>query len=341
MKHAHIIIFSLLSSILMLGGCAKKDATARQGEVIVYAYDSFAGDWGAAPEIGRLFAEATGLTVTFVNCGDGVQVLSRALLEKDDPRADIVLGLDDNLAARAIDAGILEAYKPQGADDIIGADIKAQLCAGWELTPYDYSHFALIYDTRSPLPAPQCLEDLTGSAYRKKLILMDPRTSTPGLGFVAWTVAVFGDGYGDYWRRLKDSILTMAPGWSAGYGLFTNGEAPLVISYATSPAASITYDGIDYYKALVFDEGHPLQVEGAGLLKGAPNKAGAQQFLDFLISEAAQAALPLTQWMYPVNKAVVLPPGYAQGAVVPAKTVRADAAAVQEAVQTVMAILGD
>ena len=341
MKRTHIIVFSFLSSLFVLAGCAKKDNAARLGEVVVYSYDSFVGDWGAAPEIKRLFEGQTGLALTFVNCGDGVQVLSRAVLEKDAVNADVVLGLDNNLAAQAIEAGILEAYKPAGADDIIDADIKAQLGAGWELTPYDYSHFALIYDTRAGLPEPGSLEDLTNDIYRKKIILMDPRTSTPGLGFVAWTVALFGDGYPAFWRSLKDNILTMAPGWSAGYGLFTNGEAPLVISYATSPAANITYDGIDYYKALVFDEGHPLQVEGAGLLKGAPNKKGAQLFLDFLISEEAQNALPLTQWMYPVNKAVVLPESYAQGAVTPAKTVVADAKAVQEAAQTVMDILAD
>ena len=247
MKKTHIIVISLLSSLFVLAGCSKKNNQERLNEVVVYTYDSFVGDWGAGPEIAKRFTEKTGLLLTFVDCGDGVQVLSRAVSEKDAVHADVILGVDNNLARQALDAGILEAYKPANADAIIDADIKAQLGAGWELTPYDYSHFALIYDTRAALPEPKGLEDLTNDVYKKKIILMDPRTSTPGLGFVAWTVAVFGDGYPTFWRAIKDNILTMAPGWSAGYGLFTNGEAPLVISYTTSPAANIEYDGIDYY----------------------------------------------------------------------------------------------
>jgi thiamine transport system substrate-binding protein len=169
---------------------------------------------------------------------------------------------------------------------------------------------------------------------------MDPRTSTPGLGFAAWTVAVFGDKVNDYWKALKPNILTMAPGWSAGYGLFTSGEAPLVISYTTSPAYHVEYDKTDRYQALIFDEGHPMQVEGAGILKGAPNEAGAKKFMDFFITEEAQNTLPLTQWMYPANKNVVLPDSYKQAARVPAKTVSADSEKVTAALSGMMTAIG-
>ena len=97
---------------------------------------------------------------------------------------------------------------------------------------------------------------ITKSEYAKKLILMDPRTSTPGLGFAAWTIAVFGSDYESYWQKLKPAVLTMASGWSSGYGLFTKGEAPLVVSYVTSPAYHIYADKTNRYRALVFSEGH-------------------------------------------------------------------------------------
>ncbi|WP_407427966.1 thiamine ABC transporter substrate binding subunit, partial [Treponema sp.] len=268
-------------------------------------------------------------------------VLSRAILEKEHPVADIILGIDNNLSQQALDADILEDYIPENADKIITPAIQAQLSTGSKLVPYDYSHFAMIFNTQSNLPEPQKLSDLTDPVYSKKIILMDPRTSTPGLGFVAWTKAAFTDDkeFNDFWQALKPNILTMANGWSAGYALFTAGEAPLVISYTTSPAANLEYDKIDYYKALIFEDGHYMQVEGAGILKNAPNKKGAKLFMDFLISDKAQNALPLTQWMYPVNQNVVMPECYAKAGVIPEKTVTLDSSLLKEAVETVISIV--
>ncbi len=344
MKKSSYILITLLTIIgfASLTGASKKSdkKLARAKEVVVYTYDSFISEWGPGPQIEELFEKETGLNLTFVDCGDGVQVLSRAVLEKNNVQADVILGLDNNISKKAVDADILSAYKPTNSD-VIPEEVRLQLCDDWSLTPFDYSHFAMIYDTRSKVPCPKSLEDLTNPVYKNKIILMDPRTSTPGLGFVAWTVSVFGTGteLEDYWKALKPNILTMTPGWSAGYGLFKKGEAPLVISYTTSPASHVEYDNIDYFVAPVFEEGHSIQVEGAGVLKGAPNKAGAEKFIDFLISNAAQETLPLTQWMNPANKNVELPDSYKKAAPVPAKTLSADPDVTDAAVTKIMKIL--
>lgn len=330
----------ILLILAVFSGCSKKAADeSRLKEVVVYTYDSFVSEWGAGPEIEKLFEEKTGLELTFVDCGDAVQVLSRAVLEKNDVQADVILGLDNNIAQKAEKAGILVSYKPADADKIISDEIRLQLGKNWTLTPYDYSHFAMIYDTLSDVPCPKSLEDLLNPVYEKKIILMDPRTSTPGLGFVTWTAAIYGDKTADYWKALKPNILTMAPGWSSGYGLFKKGEAPLVISYTTSPASHIEYDSTDRYIAPVFEQGHPVQVEGAGILKGAKNRKGAELFIDFLISEEAQSVMPLTQWMNPVNKAVALPACYEQAAPIPSKTLAVDPAVLDKTVDEIMKIL--
>lgn len=325
-----------------LTSCTNKNSNtdeARAKEVVVYTYDSFISEWGPGPEIEKLFEEATGYDLTFVDCGDGVQVLSRAVLEKDDVQADVILGLDNNISGKAIAEGILSGYKAKDADTVIPEDVRLQLGNDWSLTPFDYSHFAMIYDTQSNVPCPTSLEDLLNSDYEKKIILMDPRTSTPGLGFVAWTVAVYGDKVTDYWKALKPNILTMAPGWSAGYGLFKQGEAPLVISYTTSPASHVEYDNTDRYIAPIFEQGHSIQVEGAGILKGAPNRKGAEAFIDFLISDKAQSVIPLTQWMNPANKNVDLPESYKVAAPIPSKTLAVDSDLLEKAVEDIMKVL--
>ena len=339
MKKYSLFLFSILG-IVLLFGCSKKSTKQdRLKEVVVYTYDSFTSEWGCGNAIKDGFEQKTGIKVTYVDCGDGVQVLSKAILEKKNVKADIILGLDNNIAQKAIEADILVPYKPENADTIISDDIRLQLCDDWYLTPFDFSHFALIYDTKSNVPCPTSLQDLTNPVYQKKIILMDPRTSTPGLGFVAWTVAIFGDKTLDYWKELKPNILTMAPGWNSGYGLFKKGEAPLVISYTTSPASHVEYDHTDRYIAPVFEQGHSIQVEGAGILKKAPNPEGAKAYLDYLISQEAQSLLPLTQWMNPVNPNVELPESYKKAAPVPSKTVSASPEQIDQAVTQIMNIL--
>ena len=317
MKKLHIFFKILLTITTLLLACSLfgcKKSQTRTNEIVIYSYDSFIGEWGPGAEIARLFEEKTGIKVVYEDCGDAVQILSKAILEKSEPYADVLIGIDNNMCQQAIESGIIQQYKAKNLDTLIPADLTKELNdnkAGTPyLTPYDFSNFAIIFNTLSGLPAPTCLEDLTKPVYNKKLILMDPRTSTPGLGFKVWAQKVYGDKYDDYMKRLEPSILTMSPSWSVGYGMFTEGEAPLVISYTTSAAYHIEYDEGDQFKALKFTDGHVRQIEGACVVKNAPNAEGAKKFLDFFITEEAQNVIPLTQWMFPANKNVKLPESY-------------------------------
>jgi len=310
--HTRHLPFIALSLALLLVSCEKKP----ESELVIYTYDSFVAEWGAAPGLAALFEKETGIKPTFVSKGDGGQLLQAVLLEKGKPGADIVLGLDNNSLAKAIDSGLFKAYKPKGLE-AIPAEIR--LDKGNRLIPFDYGHFAIIWDSKTLPDPPSSLEDLTKPEYAKKLIIMDPRTSTPGLGFLAWTKAVYGDAWKDYWKRLAPSILAMTPSWDTGYGLFTSGEAPLVLSYATSPAYHLENDKTDRYRALEFSNGHTVQVEFAGVLKDARHPVNAERFMDFLVSAAAQEVIPLTQYMYPANPEARLPESFSL-ALKPAKT---------------------
>jgi thiamine transport system substrate-binding protein len=196
-----------------------------------------------------------------------------------------------------LDSGLLEAYNPKGVENIFGELV---LDTFSRLVPMDYSYFAIVYDSEKLSVPPMSLEDLTDPRYRQSLILIDPRTSSPGLGFFAWVKEVYGARWQDYWRRLQPSILTIAEGWSSAYGLFTSGEAPMVLSYTTSPGYHLEYEETERYKAAIFSDGHPLQIEAAGLLGAAKNKENAKIFLDFMLSPDFQSIIPLTNWMYPV-----------------------------------------
>ncbi len=304
LRHLFLMTIVLAVPIMLAVSC---QAQASAKSITVWTYDSFVSEWGPGGKIAKLYKEKTGTDVSFVSKGDGGALLAALLSEGKKAQADVVIGLDNNLASKALSSGLFSSAYPK---NLASVDKNLLVDEKNRLIPYDYGTFAIIWDSKTSITPPKSLEDLTHPEYRKSLILMDPRTSTPGLGFLAWTEAVYKDAWQDYWTRLAPSVLTMTPGWDTGYGLFTKGEAPLVISYSTSPAYHKAYENTERYKALAFSDGHPMQVEFAGILASSKQKKDAEKFLDFLLSPEVQAILPETQWMYPANTMIKLPDSF-------------------------------
>ncbi len=273
----------------------------------VYCYDSFSSEWGPGPSIIEAFTEQTGISINLHAPGDAVTVLQRLIFEKAEPWADVVIGLDNSLLDTALDEGILEPYASPGLQNV-----PAHLVfdGSHHLLPYDYGHYAINYDTLLMENPPESLEDLTAARYKDQLILADPRTSTPGLGFLLWTVAVYADEWQAYWKRLRPSILTIADGWSQAYALYTSQEAAMVLSYGTSPVYHVEHEGSDRYAALEFTDGHLIQIEGMGIINGTENRSAAELFIDFMLEKEAQGMLAISNIMLPVRKDVSLPPSF-------------------------------
>ena len=303
-----LFLAALIFSIMAPVACKKEKQPTQlpSNEVVIWTYSSFVSEWGPGEDVTKAFEESTGLTINWVNHGDSGEILSRLLLEGEKSGADIILGLDQNQAERILESGLLEAYRPRGAENIASELI---LDPSFRLIPMDYSYFAFVYDSEKIPEPPKNLEELTAEKYKDKIILIDPRTSTVGLGFFGWVKEVYGPAWPEYWQRIKPSLLTVAEGWSSAYGLFTRGEAPLVLSYTTSPGVHLEYEGTERYRAAIFTDGHPLQIEAAGLLKSAKNKKNAKAFLDFMLTMEFQNVIPLTNWMYPVTD-IPLPPSF-------------------------------
>ncbi|MDR2865164.1 MAG: thiamine ABC transporter substrate-binding protein [Spirochaetaceae bacterium] len=300
----------ILLCLIIFFSCTKKNgsgaADSAKNELVIGTYDSFVSEWGPGEKIAERFMEKSGIRINWESSGDAGTLLSRLLLEGKNTKADIILGLDQNLADKALASKLFEAYKPKNAEKIIPALLTDD---DFMLIPYDYSYFALIYDSEKIKNPPKSLDDLLSPAYKNALILMDPRTSSPGLGFLGWTITIYGDAWQSYWEKLLPSILTITAGWDTGYGLFTKGEAPLVLSYTTSPAYHLEYEGSERYRAALFPQGHPIQIEFAGLLEHAQNKDNARRFLDFMLTEDFQSLIPLANWMYPAID-MALPESY-------------------------------
>ena len=278
-------------------------ALAQDSQLIVYTYDSFVSDWGPGPAVEAAFEETCGCDLQFVGAGDGAALLARLFLEGAQTGADIVLGLDTNLIAqaRAMDLIAPHGIEPEGLT----------MPVSWndpQFLPYDWGYFAFVHGRDLDNP-PTNFRALADSDLR--IVIQDPRSSTPGLGLLMWVKAAYGDEAGAIWEGLADNIVTVTPGWSEAYGLYLEGEADMVLSYTTSPAYHLVAEEDDSHTVAAFEEGHYMQVEVAGIVSLTNERELAQEVLEFMLSPAFQQIIPTTNWMYPAAlPAADLPAGF-------------------------------
>lgn len=286
------LLYALVSATLV----ALSGPALAKDKLTVYTYESFTADWGPGPVVKKAFEDECGCDVEFVSVADGVALLNRVKLEGASTKADIVLGLDTNLTADAKASGL---FAPHGAVSDINVP------GGWSddtFVPFDYGYFAVVYDTEKLKTPPKSLKELVEGSADDKIVIQDPRTSTPGLGLLLWVKSVYGDKAPEAWAKLKPKVLTVTPGWSEAYGLFTKGEAPMVLSYTTSPAYHMVAESTQRYQAASFEEGEYLQIEVAGITTTGAKNPLAAKFIAFMTGPKFQDAIPETNWMFPAGK---------------------------------------
>lgn len=274
---------------------APQSASA-DGKLTVYTYESFTAEWGPGPQVEKAFEAQCGCDLEFVVASDGVALMNRVKLEGEAIKADIVLGLDTNLIAEARSTGLFAPHGPIGELNIPG---------GWNddiFVPYDYGYFSVVYNTELMKEPPRSLKELVEGNPEQKIIIQDPRTSTPGLGLVLWVKSVYGGKAAEAWAKLKGRVLTVAPGWSESYAMFMKGEAPMVLSYTTSPAYHIVSEKTEKYQAAAFAEGHYMQIEVAGTTVAGAKNPLSEKFMAFMTSPAFQEIIPETNWMLPAAR---------------------------------------
>ncbi|EHH1224340.1 thiamine ABC transporter substrate binding subunit [Vibrio vulnificus] len=303
MKHT-LNLIALASITSMMG--ISSSALAADKTLTIYTYDSFASDWGPGPTVEKAFEAQCGCDVNFVALDDGVSILNRLRLEGSNTKADIVLGLDNNLMAEA---------KAKATGLLAPHQVNTQALSlpnGWAddtFIPYDYGYFAFVYNKDKLANPPKSLKELVESRDDLKVIYQDPRTSTPGQGLMLWMKSVYGDDVTGAWQQLAKKTVTVTKGWSEAYSMFLKGESDMVLSYTTSPAYHLIAENDAQFAAADFSEGHYMQVEVAAKVKSSSNQALADQFMRFILSDEFQGAMPTGNWMYPVTN-VTLPEGY-------------------------------
>ena len=273
----------------------------------VYTYDAFAADWGPAPGIEAAFEENCECDLQFIAADSSIGALRKIQLEGEQTKADILLGLDTNIAEAARETGLFTEHQ---------ADTSALTLPTGDWTdntflPFDYSYFAFVYNKEKVANPPQSFEALVAMPNEFKIVIQDPRSSTPGLGLLLWIQEAYGERAAEIWQGLAPKIVTVTKGWSDAYGLFLKDEADMVLSYTTSPAYHAIAEEDNRFASAAFTEGHYLQIEVAGILKSSKQQELAMSFMQFMLSDTVQDIIPTTNWVYPATTTETgLPEGF-------------------------------
>ena len=305
------LLATLLLALLAVAACGDDDDRDSAGPdrpvtVTLVTHDSF----DVSEEVLEQFSSDTGIEVEVLMAGDAGSMVNQAILTKDDPQGDVLFGIDNNLLSRAFDEELFLAHESPALDRVPD---DLELDDEHRVTPIDTGDVCLNYHVAGlqdrGLEPPTSLEDLADPAYAGTLVVENPATSSPGLAFLLATVEEFGrDGWQDYWQRLVDNDVEVASGWEeAYYGSFSGsagseGDRPIVVSYATSPPAEVVFaeEPVEEAPTAVVPESCYRQIEFAGVLRGTEHEPEARALVDFLLSDEFQSDIPLKMFVYPV-----------------------------------------
>ena len=296
MKKKYILITFLIINFIY-----GEAAFANQNKLIIYTYDSFVSDWGPGPKIEEEFEKICDCDLEFVGIDSSIGILGRLKLEAEETNADIILGLDNNLISTAKNTNLLVKHKINPLNLNLPVDWNDEV-----FLPFDWGHFAFIYNSENLITPPKNFDELIKQDNSLRIIIQDPRTSTPGLGLLLWVKAIYKNKADEIWKKLSTKIVTVTKGWSEAYGLFLEGEGDLVLSYTTSPAYHQMVENEKKYKAAIFDQGHYLQIEVAAITKKGAQSKLSFDFLEFMLGDQFQSVIPTTNWMYPATD-IMLP----------------------------------
>jgi thiamine transport system substrate-binding protein len=291
-------------------------------DVVLVTHDSFV----VSDDVRSEFEMSSGLKLRILQSGDAGELLSKALLTAGNPQGDVLFGVDNNLLSRALDGDLLESYESPLLDHV---DERYVLDPEHRVTPIDHGEVCVNYDkawfSDRELEPPRSLADLTDSRYEGLFVVENPATSTPGLAFLLATIARFGEqDWQRYWSFLRTNRVLVVDGWEEAYnsrfsGSAGKGDRPIVVSYASSPPAEVIFATPRPRAAptAVIENSCFRQIEFAGVLQGTRNEGGARKLVDFLLSKRFQEDIPLSMFVFPVNREAELPPEFDKYAVVP------------------------
>jgi len=306
MKKNGLLLFLLIS---VFSAC--KPDIQKSRILTVMTHDSFS----VSEDLIRKFEAENDIELKFLKAGDTGTALNKAILSKNSPLADVFYGVDNTFLSRALDEKIFLPYESKFLSDIPEIFI---LDPEYHALPVDYGDICFNYDVaffeENDIPQINSLNDLLKPEYKDLIVVQNPATSSPGLGFLFLTISQYGDpGYLKFWEGLIKNNVKVVNDWeTAYYSEFSRwgGTHPIVLSYSSSPPFEVIFSEEPIDKpptnAITSNNTCYRQIEFVGILKGTKNRGLAEAFVDFMLSTDFQEDIPLQMYVFPVNQTVIL-----------------------------------
>ncbi len=271
----------LASLVLILGVPA---ASALAAELTVYA----ALEADHLQEYAAAFNEVNpDIEINWVRDSTGI-VTAKLLAEKNNPQADVIMGLAATSLLLMKSEGMLEPYTPKGVENLDPKFVDRSDPPHW--TGMDAWVAAICYNTvegeKNGVPAPASWEDLTKPVYQGHVIMPNPNSSGTGFLDVSSWLQIFGeDAAWDFMDRLHANIARYTHSGSKPCKLAAAGETVVGVSFAFRGAKSKA-DGAPI-EIIVPTEGVGWDMEASAIVAGTPNLEAAQKLLDWTATRAA------------------------------------------------------
>lgn len=260
------------------------------------------------------FKEQTGIDINFI-AGLSGEILSKVELQKDAPTIDVAFYVPLDVK-RAADKGLAEPIDEKLIPHLKNVDDRFVAIDGVGAPVFGLT-IAPLYNTeffkKKGLQPPKSWNDLISPAYEGKTAIADIANDW---GFtVLYNLALANGGTLDDLTPGLEKAKELARYSNTFYKnstlmmpAFQQGEAVIGVmgSYATGDLAK---GGLPV-KLVIPEEGTPLQAFSATIVKGTPKKEAAAKFIDFVLTEEAQA-LFAKEGFYPVLQGMSVDPSYA------------------------------
>ncbi|CAH1681290.1 Ferric iron ABC transporter, iron-binding protein [Hyphomicrobiales bacterium] len=238
--------------------------------------------------------------VVWVRDSTGV-ITARFLAEKDNPRADMVMGLAASSLLMFEKAGLLETYKPAGADALKPAFRDAKEPYTW--TGMDAYLGVVCFNTAEAkgVPVPTSWKDLLNPALKGKIVMPHPASSGTGYLMVAGWLQSMGETEGwKFMDGLHENIGAYLHSGSAPCVQAARGERTVGLALDMRGASEKSKGAP--MEVVIPKEGVGWEMEASAIVKGAKNLALAKKIADWSTTKEANE-------LYSKTYAVVAAPG--------------------------------
>ncbi|GAB4191123.1 MAG: Fe(3+) ABC transporter substrate-binding protein [Coleofasciculaceae cyanobacterium] len=304
-----VLIATLTAMLVVAVGHLSQPAPGVAQEKVVNLYSARHYDTDNA--LYESFTQKTGIKVNLVEA-KAEELVERIKSEGANSPADVIITVDAGNLWRAKEAGILQPISSRSLETAIPASYRDP-----EKMWFGFSKRArvIVYNKDKVNPSQlSTYEDLANPKWKGK-VLVRSSSNVYNQSLVGWLLAAHGSQKTEQWVRGlvanfarppegNDTAQIKAVADGVGDVAIANHYYVARLANSNKPEEKAIAEKVRVFFPNQRDRGTHVNISGGAVVKTAPNKEGAQKFLEFLVSPEAQEIFAKSNYEYPVVKNV-------------------------------------